>query len=207
MLEFAKSPVLLRAALTLLAISGLASCANTQHKIAVEPELYVKQADFGKGNKVSLKVVDKRSQFAVFNQKAAPKSGLSSKFHRVTIVPASSIKDPIYRKVKDGLKQLGFRTISEGKASRRLLLEVVQWKMGYQHQITAAKVNIKLNTAIRVTAGNDGKLYKNIYKTSAAKSSRMLVGKFKNEEFANTGLSLALQKIFEDKKLLIFLAE
>ena len=73
--------------------------------------------------------------------------------------------------------------------------------------MTAAKVNAKLNTAIRVTAGNSGKIYKNIYKTSSEKSSRTLVGKFKNEEFANTGLSIVLQKIFEDKKLLIFLAE
>ncbi|MGV7221779.1 MAG: YajG family lipoprotein [Nitrospinales bacterium] len=191
----------------LIAVSGLASCANTQHKIAVEPELYVKQVDFGKGNPISLKVVDKRSQFAILSKKAAPNSGLSSKFHKVTIVPSSSIADPIYRKVKDGLKQSGFRPLKGSNASRKLLIEVVQWRMGYQHKMTAAKVNAKLITAIRVTAGNSGKIYKNIYKTSSEKSSRMLVGKFKNEEFANTGLSIVLQKIFEDKKLLIFLAE
>jgi len=207
MLEFAKKTVLMRVILIILAVSVLASCANTQHKIAVEPELYVKQIDFGKENSISLKVVDKRSKFAVLDKKAAPKSGLSSKFHRVTIVPRSSIADPILRKVKEGLKQLGFRPLSGGKSARRLLLEVVQWKMGYQHQVTAGKVHVKLNTAIKVTAGNKGKFYKNIYKTTSAKSSRMLVGKFKNEEFANTGLSIVLQKIFEDKKLLVFLAE
>ena len=207
MLKFAKSSFLIKAALILLAIFGLASCANTQHKITVEPELYVKQADFGKENQISLKVVDKRSQFAVLSKKAAPNSGISSKFHKVTIVPASSIADPIYRKVKDGLKQLGFRPVKRSNAPRKLLIEVVQWKMGYQHKMTAAKVNAKLSTAIKVTAGNSGKLYQNIYKSSSEKSSRMLVGKFKNEEFANTGLSFVLQKIFEDKKLLIFLAE
>ena len=205
--EFAKPPVHIRVILILLAITGLASCANTQHKISVEPELYVKQVNFGKEKSVSLKVVDKRSQFAVLSKKAAPNSGLSSKFHKVTIVPESSIADPIYIKVQDGLKQLGFRPIKGGKASRKLLLEVVQWKMGYQHKMTAAKVNTKLSTAIKVTAGKPGKMYKNIYQSSSEKSSRTLVGKFKNEEFANTGLSIVLQKIFEDKKLLIFLAE
>ena len=90
---------------------------------------------------------------------------------------------------------------------RKLLLEVVQWRMKHQHQVTAAKVHARIDTAIRVTARNGEKQFKNIYKSSMVKSSRMLVGKFKNETFVNTGLSLALQKIFEDKKLLIFRAE
>jgi len=194
-------------ALTLLIISGLGTCANTQHKISVEPELYIKQTDYGGGKTISLKVIDKRSQFAVFKRKAAPKSGLRSSLHTVTIVPRSNISDPIFGKVKNGLRQLGFRPTSGGKAKRRLLLEVVQWKMHYRHQVSAAKVHAKIKTAIRVTAVNGGKQFKNMYKSSMEKSDRMLVGKFKNELFANNGLSLALQKIFADKRLLIFLAE
>lgn len=203
-IEFRK---LLKIAVTLLAAAGLGACANTQHKISVEPELYVKQADFGGGKRISLKVVDKRSQFAVFSRKAAPKFILDSSLQTVTIVPRSSIGAPIYEKVRDALRQLGFRPTPGGKSPRRLLLEVVQWKLTYQHHVTEAAVHGRIKTAIRVTAGNGGKRFKNIYRTSMEKSGRMIVGKFKNEVFVNNGLSLALQKIFEDKRLLIFLAE
>ena len=205
--EQANFSKILKIAATLLAVAGLGACANTQHKISVEPELYVKQADFGGGKRISLKVVDKRSQFAVFSRKAAPKFILDSSLQTVTIVSRSSISAPIYEKVRDALRQLGFRPTTGGKAPRRLLLEVVQWRMNYQHQITAAKVHAKIKTAIRVTARNGGKQFKKIYKSAMEKSGRMIVGKFKNEVFVNNGLSLALQKIFEDKRLLIFLAE
>ncbi len=207
MVNQTKTIKFIRVSLAALCLAGFAACANTQHKIAVEPELYVKQTDFGKGNLISLKVVDKRSQFAVFKRKAAPKSGFRSAFHTVTITPQSSIADPIFAKVTNGLKQLGFRPAQGAQAKRKLLIEVMQWKMNHHHHVTSAKVHANIDTAIRVTAGNGGKQYKNIYKSSMKKSSRMLVGKFKNETFVNTGLSLALQKIFEDKKLLIFLAE
>ncbi len=198
---------ILKIALTLLTIAGLCACANTQHKISIEPELYVRQSNIGGGKKISLKVVDKRSQFAVFRRKAAPKSGLRSSLHTVTIVPRSSISDPISRKVRDGLRQSGFRPVPGANAGRRLLLEIVQWKLSYKHHISEAAVHGRIKTAIRVTARNGEKQFKNIYKSSMEKAGRMIVGKFKNELFVNNGLSLALQKIFEDKKLLIFLAE
>ncbi len=202
-----KATPLVKVLLAIICVSGLGSCANTQHKISVEPELYVKQADFGKGKQVTLKVVDKRSQFAIFKRKAAPKSGLRSAFHTVTIVPRSSIADPIFAKVENGLRQLGFRPARGATTKRKLLLEVLQWRMKSQHQVSAGKVHAKVDTAIRVTAKNGEKQFKKIYKSSMKKSTRMLVGKFKNENFVNNGLSLALQKIFEDKKLLVFLAE
>ncbi len=45
--------------------SGFAACANTQHTISIEPELYIKPVNLGKGKKLNLKVVDGRPQFAV----------------------------------------------------------------------------------------------------------------------------------------------
>ena len=203
----AKAIKFVKVSLALLCVTGLAACANTQHKISIEPELYVKQTDFGKGKQITLKVIDKRSQFAIFRRKAAPKSGLRSSLHTVTIVPRSSIADPIFAKVENGLRHLGFRPARGAMTKRKLLLEIVQWRMKDQHQVTAGKVHAKVDTAIRVTARNGGKQFKKIYKSSMKKSTRMLVGKFKNEKFVNNGLSLALQKIFEDKRLFVFLTE
>lgn len=192
----------------LLALTtGFAACANTQHKISIEPELYIKPVNLGKGNKVNLKVVDGRSQFAVFNRDTAPKLGFGGSLNTVTIVPRAGITDPIFAEVSDGLRQLGFRPARGVKLARSLVVNVVQLKMKYQHHVSEAKVHVRLKTAIRVVAKNGKKKYKNIYKSNMEKSSRILLGKFKNEQFVNNGLSLTLQKMFEDKKLWFFLSQ
>jgi len=194
-------------AFILMMASGFAACANTQHTIFIEPELYIKPVNLGKGNKVNLKVVDGRPQFAVFNRKTAPKLGFGGSLNTVTIVPDSNISDPIYSEVHDGLRQLGFRPARGVKLERSLVINVVQLKMNYRHHVSEARVHARLKTAIRIIAKNGKKKYKNIYKSNMEKSSRILVGKFKNEQFVNNGLSLALQKMFEDKKLWFFLSQ
>lgn len=202
-----KAGRILQIAFLLFVFSGFAACTNT-HKISIKPELFIKPANIGKETKVNLKVIDGRPEFAIFNRDAAPKLGFSRSLNTVTIVPDSSISDSIYNEVREGLKQLGFRPVRGEKAGRNIVVNVTQMQMFYQRKrVTDIKVKTRIKTTIQMTAQNGSKQYKNIYKSKMDKSSKALGAKFKNEQFVNNGLSLALQQMFEDKKLWFFLSE
>lgn len=194
-------------ALILAVASSFAACANTQHQISIEPKLYIKPVNLGKGNKVSLKVVDGRSKFALFDQDGAAMLGFGGSMNKDTIVPKSGISDPIAAEVSAGLQQLGFRPARGVKLARSLVVNVVQLKIKYQSFVVEGKAHTRLKTTIKVFARNGRKKYKNTYRFTMGKSGTTLIGTFKNEQFVNKGLSLALKRIFEDKKLWFFLSK
>lgn len=194
-------------AFILMMASGFAACANTQHTIFIEPELYIKPVNLGKGNKVNLKVVDRRSQFALFDKDKAHMLGFGGSMNKDTIVPKSGISGPIAAEVSAGLQQLGFRPTRGVKLARSLVVNVNQLKIKYQNYVVEGKAHTRLKTTIKVFARNGKKKYINTYRFTLGKSRSPLFGKIEYEQFVNKGLSLALKRIFEDKKLWFFLSE
>ena len=124
-----------------------------------------------------------------------------------TIVPKSGISDPIAAEVSDGLKQLGFRPARGVKLARSLVVNIDRLKIKYVNFIVEGKAHTRLKTTIKVFARNGKKKYKNTYRFTLGKSRSTLFGKIEYEQFVNKGLSLALKRIFEDKKLWFFLSQ
>lgn len=63
-----------------------------------------------------------------------------------------------------------------------------------------------METILRVQARNGKQSFKNMYRARMTKSHRMFTGKFKNERLVNNSLSMAIQQMFDDPKLLALLS-
>lgn len=199
----------LRLSILLILIVLFSACA-TDHRVRVEPELYLRQNDLGKGTRVSVRVVDKRARRAIFEKDSGLDTPIVGPLGKVNIYPKGAVDDPIEDQVKKGLTTLGFQPVeSSQSASRRLEIHILHLRMLTsfdEPKLKIPKKNVRLRVALGVRGEKPGKKFKKLYQTYQDKSQNLLTGEFKNEQFINNAISLTLQKMFEDPILRVFLS-
>lgn len=188
----------------------LASGCATDHRVDIDPELYLRESNMGQGTRVSVKVIDKRARRAIFEKDSGLKTPLVGPLGKVNIYPKGSVDDPIENQIRNGLRRLGFVPVdSNHEADRRLEVHILHLRMLTNFEdpkIKIPKKKVRLRTALGVLANKPDKKYKKLYQTYQDKSQNLLTGEFKNQQFINNGISLTLQKMFEDPAFRLFLS-
>lgn len=187
-----------------------AACVN-DHRVRIHPELYIRPGDVGGGTLVKVEVSDRRPRNAIFEKKTGPEIPLGGgAFNKISIYPGTPVDDPIEAEIKKALVNLGFNPVRGNRKFQRLLqVEVLRLQMLTRIEDPQLKIpekDVRLRIAFGVTAQSPDQTFKRLYQTHLDKSQNLLTGEFKNEQFINNGISLTLQKIFEDQALLRFLS-
>ncbi len=186
----------------ILALTFLAACSQT-YKISVRPELYVNPSDIGGQQNVGFKVVDRRK-----NKNVGEGRGRLAKFKRYTIIADSNLAETIETPISGGLEEMGFRVEPFAqKQGPKLRVDILKFKDEYTEKISSiTKIYEKLSVALRANCVNGKKKYLNIYSAVKKETHGVVSANFPNEKLVNSTLSLVLQEMFEDKKLIACLA-
>ena len=188
----------------------LGACAH-DHRVKIDPELYVRESNVGHGLPVRVQVVDRRSHRAIYKKTSGPHLPLAGRpLNQVSIYPGTPVDDPVKEAIQTGLARLGFKPVEGERSYQRVLrVEIRLLRLFYQFENPRLKIpekNVRLRTALDVIAQSPRQTFKRRYETQMDKSQNLLTGEFKNQQFINNGLSLTLQKMFEDPELLDFLS-
>ena len=191
-----------------ISLSGF-GCSH-DHKVDLNPELFVRVSNIGKGERLVIRVNDIRSQKAISKKKSDLTVTSSNRpINTVNIYASSDVSDTVSEKIMEGFERMGFHPTNHGNpSSPTLTVEIKKLQMNYQQMkmgIKIPEIHAVMETLLRVHARRGGRSFKNVYSTRMTKSNRMLTGKFKNERLINNSLSMAIQKMFDDPALLQFL--
>lgn len=203
------SKSLFRIALLLVSFALLQACTQ-EHRVRIDPELYVRPQPMGQGQRVSLKVSDRRKKSAIYNEEMGPKAAVVGSLNKVNVYPKGAVDDPVEDQIKKALTTLGFVPVNEKQnADTRMEVQILQLRMLYSYEDPKIKIpekKVRLKAALGVIAQKGDQKFKKLYQTQLDKSQNLVTGEVKNEQFINNGLSVTLQKIFEDPAFLIFLS-
>ncbi len=191
----------------LISLSAL-GCTH-DHKVNLNPEIFVRVSNVGNGEKLVVRVNDIRSQKAISKKESDIKVISDRSVNTVSIYASSDVRDTVSEKVMEGFERMGFHASKYGKASsKRVTVEISKLNLNYRRGgvgIKIPEVHARMETILRVQAYHDNKSFKKTYSSRLRKSHRILTGKFKNERLINNSLSMAIQKIFDDPELIQFL--
>ena len=184
-------------------------CTN-EHKVNLNPEVFVRVSNLGKGERLVVRVNDIRLQKAISKKESNFKVSSGRAINTVNIYASSNVRDTVLDKVTEGFERMGFHPSKYGNpSSKKITVEISKLQMNYEREkigLEIPEVHARMETILRVTASNRNESFKKIYRTRMTKSHRIFTGKFKNERLINNGLSLAIQKMFGDPELLQFLS-
>jgi uncharacterized lipoprotein YajG len=176
------------------------------HKIDLNPEIFVRVSNIGKGERLVVRVKDTRSQKAISKKESNLKVISDRAIDTVNIYASSSVRDTVLEKVMGGFERMGFHPSKHGNRSNRMItVEISKLQLNWRAGIKIPNVHAQMETILRVQASHRDQSFKNIYSTRMTKSHRMLTGKFKNARLVNNSLSMAIQKMFDDPELIQFL--
>ncbi len=179
------------------------------HKIDLNPEIFVPVSNIGNGEQLAVLVRDIRSQKAISKKESNLKLSSDRAVNTVNIYASFSVRDTVLDKVNEGFQRMGFHTVKPGRpVNRKLRVEIYRLQLNYKSGNLGAiipEVHAQMETILRVRAAYGNQMFKNIYSSKLFKSHRMGTGKFKNERLVNNSLSLAIQKMFDDPNLIQFL--
>jgi len=187
----------------------LALGCTHDHKIDLHPEIFVRVSNIGKGEQLTVRVRDIRSQKAISKKVSNLKLSSDRAINTVNIYASSSVRDTILDKITEGFQRMGFHTVKPGRlTNRKLEVEIYRLQLNYKSGNLGVKipeVNAQMETILRIRAAYGNQMFKNIYSSRLIKSHRMFTGKFKNERLVNNSLSMAIQKMLDDPDLIQFL--
>ncbi len=190
-------------------VSLLGFGCTHDHKIDLNPEIFVRVSNIGKGERLVVRVKDTRSQRAISKKESNLKVTSDRAIDTVNIYASSSVRNTVLDKIMEGFQRMGFHPSKHGNNSSRVItVEISKLQLNYQEGKAGLKipeVHARMETILRVQAIHGDQSFKSIYSTRMTKSHHMLTGKFKNERLVNNSLSMAIQKMFDDPELLRFL--
>lgn len=186
---------------------SVVGCAH-DHKVNLNPEIFVRVSNIGQGERLVVQVNDARLQKAISKKESDLRVTSGQSFNTVSIYASSSVRDTVSDKIMEGFERMGFHPSKHGNnSSRRITIVISKLQLNYQRKTAGIKIpeiHAQMETILQVQARHKNRSFKKDYKTRMTKSHRILTGKFKNERLINNSLSMAIQKIFDDPELLQF---
>ncbi|MBN4077723.1 hypothetical protein JYT29_00145 [Nitrospina gracilis] len=182
------------------AIILISGCTHI-HKVAIAPEIIVHHANVSTSKTVGVKVVDLRSDKKFYSKN---RFGLND----VSIVASSDLADTVRDKVVQVLGLLNFRPNSfDVPTSHRLKLEILSAQLKVFGK--GSQFKHEMHVVLRALCEKKGDDYKKTYHAKVKNQHGIPthIGKLFSEDLINAGISKALQKVFDDKNFLTFLAE
>ncbi len=171
-----------------------------RYKVRIDPEIFVRPSDVGAERTVGLKVVDMRPDLTIGSG-----GGSLLQIRKFTISSDGNISEVVGKKVREGLKRIQFRPKPYAhEKNRRMKIEVL--KIHDRYYEDGAQIGERINVSLKAGCLNQGKRYLGKYSSENEQKHKIVAGNIPNTQLINATLSLALQKIFEDRKMIQCLA-
>jgi uncharacterized lipoprotein YajG len=175
-----------------------AGCAYIDQNLKVDPEASVTSDNIGGGRKIAVRVIDDRDEQLIGKRGAQflPGGKISSK---------QDLAEVLEEDVREGLLRKGFEPVKEHETG--LLMKVELRSLEYNSSMglwTAGNIG---TAVIKVTAtAPSGKIYEETYRSESEVRTAFISSQVTNARVVNNALSEAINKIFEDRELVEFLA-
>lgn len=181
--------------LSLLALL-VTACALSPQQVTIKPTLEQSNGNIGEGRTLFIEVVDARESNAIGSRGGMYKS--TSLITLANDLP-TAIRDAATRQ----FREMGFVVQAAPGASADIRIFVD--KLSYSDPDTSAVgFDVALESVLRVEAKQNGDKYGGRYQVKTNKTYATVPGRDRNEEMINEALSGALQRLFNDPKLLAF---
>jgi uncharacterized lipoprotein YajG len=190
----------LRLLLALLAIAALTQGCNVQpHSVRLAPSVKVQPSELGQNKVVGLEVVDSRA-----DKKLGVVGDPQGKFIYLTL--ANEAAPTIYKQVADGLEKLGF-TVQPATGSDERHLQVDVAELSYESVKKPATFDTVAKVSLVATARTEAQTYERAYNVKQEKPAGGPPSQSDDERVVNGLVSMALEDMLTDKKLLALLAK
>lgn len=177
---------------------SLIGCAFTAQTVRIRPALSVEENNVGQGKNIYIDIVDKRSSNIVGHRTAI-------KSMSARIMTSEDLGQELQKIFEDNFRKKGFIPISDESELTQFILKINT----IDHVISMGLIELGINTVVSMEVyakNNDQKYHENYY--SELKTGQPVTPSAKfNEEFVNHAISENIMKIFNDQKLLKFLAQ
>jgi len=189
---------LLLVALCALAAAAVSGCAWVPQNVTLKPAPNIAPSTIGKGVTVAVLVLDKRRSPVIGHR------GLDSK--NAAIQTKQNVI-PLFRgKIMEGLTRKGFTAVLyEGQPGRLLTVEIQ--RIDYTTDMEYWKGIIQTEVTLTASMIKDGAKFEQIYVGKRTETAVEAPRAKTNEGLINGAISDALQRLFEDERLLRYLAE
>ena len=181
--------------LTALLVGG---CAWVSQDAALKPKPVVVESNIGKGVRVAVRGLDRRPS------KLIGYRGLDSKNARIT--SEQDVGAVFQEAVVEGLKKKGFDAVpDQGDPGRLLTVEVRQ--IDYTTDMDFWKGIVKVQAEVVAYMIKDGARFEQSYFAERTETTVEAPRAKTNERLINSAISASLQKLFDDRRLMTYLAE
>lgn len=182
-----------------LLIFYLAGCAYIDQNLRVTPQIVIEEMNIGKGKQVALRSVDDRSEQLI------GKRGVQY-FPGGKISTEQDLSDILKDAFIVGLRKKGFVPVGENEST--LLVKVELRSLSYDTAMgfwTGGNIG---TAVVKVIATQPtGKTYEKTYRSQKEIRTVFVGSQETNAKVINESLANAINKVFEDRELLDFLAE
>jgi len=182
-----------------LPVLFLTGCAYIDQNLRVTPQVSIAQENIGQGKKVALRVVDDRDEQLIGKRglQYFPGGKISTDQDLVEVIRDAFIK---------GLHDKGFELVGENESN--LLVKAELRSLAYT-TVMGLWTGGNVGTAVVKVIANQpsGKTYERTYRSQKQIRSFFVGSQETNTKVVNQALTDALNKVFEDKELLKFLAQ
>ena len=173
-------------------------CAWVKQNATLKLDPVVTSSQVGKGVRVAVRVTDRRPSTTLGYR------GLDSK--NASITTEQDVAGLFQEKVIEGLKKKGFDAVAfEGERGRVLNVEVRL--IDYSTDMEFWKGIVKVQAELAAVVPKDGTRFEQVYFAERTESTAEAPRAKTNERIINSAISGALQKLFDDPRLMAFLAE
>lgn len=184
-----------QAILTVCMALLLGACALSPQQVTINPTLESGKSNIGEGRTLSVEVVDAREQPAI-----GSRGGMYKDTSLIT--PANDLADAIRDASARKFREMGFVVQAAKGASADITIFVDE--LSYRDPDSSVGFEVELESILRVVAKQNGDTYTGRYQVKNKKTYATVSGRDRNEEMINETLSGALQRLFNDPKLLAF---
>lgn len=174
----------------------LTACALSPQQVTIKPALESNKSNIGEGRTLFVEVVDARESAAL-----GSRGGMYKTTSLITL--ANDLPAAIRDAATQQFRELGFVVQAAPGASADVRIFVD--KLSYSDPETSAVgFEVALESVLRVEAKQNRDVYNGRYQVKTNKTYATVPGRDRNEEMINEALSGALQRLFNDPKLLAF---
>lgn len=183
----------------LMFIFFLSGCAYIDQNLRVNPQLSIADMNIGKGKKVAVRTIDDRDQQLI------GKRGVQY-FPGGKISNDQDLAEVLKNALIQGLHKKGFEPVKENESS--LVMKGELRSLEYTSSMGLwTGGNIGTAVVKIIATDSSGKTYEKTYRGQSEVRTCFVGSQETNSKVVNDALTEALNKVFEDKELLSFLAQ
>jgi len=186
------------AAIQALALVVLSGCAWVPQTATLKPDINVEPSTLGNGVVLAVRVSDRRPSPVIGHR------GVDSK--NAAITTRQDVTALFLEKILSGLTRKGFTAEPfEGQSGRLLVVEIRQ--INYTTDMEFWKGIVQAEVTLVASMVKDGVKFEQVYSGKRTETTVEAPRAKTNERLINAAMTDALRRLFEDERLLRYLAE